>query len=395
MMPGASVLPIVDAAYDLSADLPATISAIARAAARAVGCGPIAVVPVDPDARFDPAAVRFERAEPHYVARFLDWQQQMSVATRRSLMALSARAIRVRPEAHDEGPAELSTITCDVSSLYVLANTGAGGGLHIAFNHPDRREWQLARLRRFHGIARHLATAWRLRTAMTRAGVPPIAAELRGDGTSELAPSASTGSARDALRRGVLAQERARTRCADGCELWPALVAGRWSLLDAFTAGGMRYIVAYENPVEPAPLRALAPREQRILELALAGRAGKWIALELEMSESAVTRTLRGALHRIGAIDTTALAGVRTARFTALEVSGVDLAVARLPATAVPRASLSGAEQAIVSSVLDGKRIAAIAVERGTSARTVSHQIVSVYRKLGISSRRELVAFFT
>jgi DNA-binding NarL/FixJ family response regulator len=163
------------------------------------------------------------------------------------------------------------------------------------------------------------------------------------------------------------------------------------SLLDAFAAGGTRYVVAYENPAEPVPLRALAPREQRVLELALAGHAGKWIAPELALSESVVARALRTALDRIGAIDTAALAGVRTARFEPLEGLGVQLAVARLPAAA-PKASLSSAEQAIVSSVLDGKRTAAIAEERGTSTRTVSHQIVSAYRKLGVSSRRELLA---
>jgi DNA-binding CsgD family transcriptional regulator len=53
--------------------------------------------------------------------------------------------------------------------------------------------------------------------------------------------------------------------------------------------------------------------------------------------------------------------------------------------------SLSEAERAIVDSLLSGKRIGAIARERGTSPRTVGHQIASVYRKLDISSRRELL----
>jgi DNA-binding NarL/FixJ family response regulator len=378
------VLPIVDAAYDLSGVVAATTAAIARAAARIIGSGPVAVVPLEADAPFDPAAVRFERAEPHYVTRFLDWQQQMSAAARRSLMASRAQAIHVRPEARGEGPAELGAIACDLSSLYVMGNTGAGGGLHIAFNHPDRREWEPTRLRHFHDVARHLASAWRLRTAMMHAAAQRIAAGLR----VEAEP------VRAALRGAVLAREGARApRAAGDRELWPALVAGHWRLLDAFTAEGTRYFVAYENPREPAPLRALAPREQHILELTLAGNAGKWISHELVTSESTVTRTLHTALHRIGATGTTALAGVRTARFEPFECLGLELAVARSPVTTRRQTSLSGAEQAIVSSLLEGKGIAAIALERGTSTRTVSHQIASVYRKLGISSRRELLAF--
>jgi DNA-binding CsgD family transcriptional regulator len=38
---------------------------------------------------------------------------------------------------------------------------------------------------------------------------------------------------------------------------------------------------------------------------------------------------------------------------------------------------------------------AAIARERGTSPRTVAHQISSSYQKLGVSSRREPVALST
>jgi DNA-binding NarL/FixJ family response regulator len=179
--------------------------------------------------------------------------------------------------------------------------------------------------------------------------------------------------------------------------LWPALVAGRWSLLDAFTVAETRYIVAYENPAETAALRALSLREQSVMELALAGRSGKWIGLELQLPESAVTRTLRTALRRIGVADTAALAGVRTARFEPLEGLnvGVDLALARLAPAAHAQASLSDAERAIVTSILGGKRIAAIAQERGTSTRTVAHQIANTYRKLGISSRRELLALLT
>jgi DNA-binding CsgD family transcriptional regulator len=220
------------------------------------------------------------------------------------------------------------------------------------------------------------------------------AAELRLDGTPTcVSAEASTATARDALRRAVLARERARASRRPTGELWPALIAGRWSLFDAFTAGGARYVVAYENPDEPTALRAQNPRERAVLEHTLAGRSGKWVALELALSESAVTRTLRTALRKLGVADTAALAGVRAARFEPLD--GVDartgLAVAMLTVVgSLP--SLSDAERDIVAGLLGGKRIAAIAHDRQTSPRTVANQLANVYRKLGVSSHRELLA---
>jgi DNA-binding CsgD family transcriptional regulator len=68
--------------------------------------------------------------------------------------------------------------------------------------------------------------------------------------------------------------------------------------------------------------------------------------------------------------------------------------VARLTHAAAT-SRLSDAERAIVTSIISGKRIGAIACERGTSPRTVCNQLASVYRKLGVSSRREVLALFT
>lgn len=106
-----------------------------------------------------------------------------------------------------------------------------------------------------------------------------------------------------------------------------------------------------------------------------------------------MTRTLRAALHKLGAADAAALSGVRNAQFEPFEDlnAGVDLAIARLMPAASVRANLSSAERAIVDGLLGGKDIAAIARERGTSPRTVAHQITSTYQKLGVSSRRELL----
>lgn len=193
----------------------------------------------------------------------------------------------------------------------------------------------------------------------------------------------------------MLAWDQARIAPRSDAELlWPAWLVGRWSLFDAFTAGGARYIVAIRNPEPIAARRALTPREQIVLEDALAGRAGKWIASELKLSESVIARTLRLALNKLGAPDEATLAGVPALAFEPLHGVGTetDLAVARTAPAARSLANLSDAERSIATDLFDGKRIPEIAFERGTSPRTVAHQICSVYRKLGASSRRELLA---
>jgi DNA-binding NarL/FixJ family response regulator len=204
---------------------------------------------------------------------------------------------------------------------------------------------------------------------------------------------------REVLRHAAIAQDRFAERREPHRErtLWDWLLAGRWSILDVFPVREMRYVIAYQNPEDGAVRRALPERDRAVLELALAGRSGKWIALELQLSESTVARTFRRALRRLGVTDTTTLMGIRNARFESLEglAMGVNLAMARLTPVAPSAAVLSDAERDVVAGILGGKRAAAIARERGTSIRTVTKQITSIYKKLGASSRREALVLLT
>lgn len=201
--------------------------------------------------------------------------------------------------------------------------------------------------------------------------------------------------AREILRHAAITQDRVTEKAEPHRKqtLWERLLSGHWSILDIFSVSEIRYVIAYKNP-DGVALSALAERDRAVLELALAGRSGKWIALELQLSESTVARTFHRAIHRLGVADTTALMGIRNALFESLEglAIGVDLAMTRLTPVASSAAVLSDAERAVVASILRGERAAAIARERGTSIRTVANQITSIYKKLGVSSRREALA---
>ena len=54
--------------------------------------------------------------------------------------------------------------------------------------------------------------------------------------------------------------------------------------------------------------------------------------------------------------------------------------------------SLTAAEREVITALLEGKSHAEIAARRGRSADTVAKQAGSAFRKLGVSSRSELVA---
>lgn len=61
---------------------------------------------------------------------------------------------------------------------------------------------------------------------------------------------------------------------------------------------------------------------------------------------------------------------------------------------AIPDGSepLTDAESAVVRAMLEAKSNAEIATERSCAVRTIANQVASVFRKLGVRSRSELVA---
>lgn len=58
----------------------------------------------------------------------------------------------------------------------------------------------------------------------------------------------------------------------------------------------------------------------------------------------------------------------------------------------VALSSLSNAERAVMSGILEGRSNAEIAALRGTSVRTVANQVAKLFDKLGVRSRAELTA---
>lgn len=62
------------------------------------------------------------------------------------------------------------------------------------------------------------------------------------------------------------------------------------------------------------------------------------------------------------------------------------------PATPPPSTGLTASEQAVFLALLAGQSNREIAESRGRSQRTVANQVASIFHKLGVGSRAELVA---
>ena len=82
--------------------------------------------------------------------------------------------------------------------------------------------------------------------------------------------------------------------------------------------------------------------------------------------------------------------GTKATRFT---VAGEELAILSFPVLEpeLPE-DVTQAERDVVRLVILGKSNAEIARERGTSIRTVANQMQSIFKKLGVFSRAELIA---
>jgi DNA-binding NarL/FixJ family response regulator len=159
-------------------------------------------------------------------------------------------------------------------------------------------------------LSAHITAAQRLRSKLAAADLAAARLEraeavLAPDGAvSHATGEAKSRRARDALRAGLRAMERARgplrqQSSVEALETWRGLVAGRWSLVDHFDSDGRRYVVAHRNAPEVADPRGLTARERQIAGYADLGRSNKEIAYELGLSQATVAVHLARARSKL------------------------------------------------------------------------------------------------
>ncbi|SFE35103.1 helix-turn-helix transcriptional regulator [Nitrosomonas sp. Nm166] len=290
--------------------------------------------------------------------------------------------------------------------LVINCQSGIGSGVSIGVLLKETSTVTAQERRRWSQIAAHIGAAIRLRNMAARLSIdsPEVEAILDSGGTIQDARGpAKDHDVRDKLREVVRYIERSRTQVGrenvdEALNNWEGLVSGRWSMVDRFDSDGRRFIVAIKNdPAYPDP-RGLTPRERQIAEYVGLGCASKEIAYTLGLSEAAITNCTARVQNKLGITSRPELVaffapnGFRR-KLAETMLSGRQLLIGAYPLVNTRQlAGLSETERDIVALLIAGSTNADIAQRRGSSEHTVANQVQSIFRKLSVRSRGELVA---
>lgn len=313
-----SPIDVIEAAYDLALDDQAWLKNLAKAVSPLIegGHGVYGYyydVTIRPDRWFDSCVLVGASRD---VIKFLkqlvardDRRMAENIHAHSEALESALQAARRSGfgEATKHGPF-VEFLTKTKARDYVAFRTIEAGGKGVAISAAQSRERIIDRRtqRLWSRVAAHVAAARRLREALHGHEVPTEAVLLPNGKIEHAQGAAAPKRARDVLRAAVLHQERARGRLrqrdpAGAIEMWPALVSGRWSLVDRFDREGRRYFVARPNEPGLQDPRALSPRERVIVHLAALGKPIKLVAYELGLGESTISTHLGSALRKLGA----------------------------------------------------------------------------------------------
>jgi DNA-binding NarL/FixJ family response regulator len=207
------------------------------------------------------------------------------------------------------------------------------------------------------------------------------------------------------LRERAIAADAASTMEMSLALLWRELTRGLCKVVDAFFTDERCYLVV--AACAEAPFDAPAGRRLQILEAIMCGTGQKNIAIELGLAPSTIALNARLALASLG-VDTkpsrvhpllmlaAKASNDRDAAFLSrLALIADDHRALRVVAIPRPDRCLAGvlptAELAVVRSLIEGVCYRDIAQLRGTSTRTIANQITSVFRRMRVSGRSELL----
>lgn len=248
-------------------------------------------------------------------------------------------------------------------------------------------------------VGAHIAAGARLRARLSTPGVDGAAAifDPRSGVLEVQEHSLKSKSRRAHLRQLIEARSQAEKLAADrpldAMGLWQGLVAGNWSLMDVIDSDGRPLTVLRENAIDVRSSVRLSERERQVAYLVGRGHHVKLVAYELGLTPSTVRSQLRAALRKLNLEDRVGLIRLVGSVFRpnkTTEIEELGLLALSEGALDLP-AVLTDAERDVARFVYDGLTNQDIADQRGTAVRTVANQLASIYRKLGLSSREELV----
>jgi DNA-binding NarL/FixJ family response regulator len=187
--------------------------------------------------------------------------------------------------------------------------------------------------------------------------------------------------------------------------LWRELTLGLCKIEDGFFSETRCFLLTSrsEGPAQP-----LQGRRREILEAVLCGVGQKNIAVELALAPSTIALNARVALDGLGMSSRPSRAhpllmlaakaarcqdGRVTGALSFVEHEGKSVRVISLPRPDLRLGeTLPPAELSVVKSLIEGACYEEIAQMRGTSTRTIANQITTVFKRLKVSGRSELLS---
>jgi len=183
--------------------------------------------------------------------------------------------------------------------------------------------------------------------------------------------------------------------------LWQGLLDGDWALVMHADHGEQRLLLARQNLRDTGVSQALTARERAAAKLALLGRSTKYVAYELKVSLSSASTLVASAIKKLGLrsrVELTEIFGLTRGTLPGdlcahrFDAEGELYVLFQAPLRKLqPPGCLTEAEREVVLGVLSKQSNAEIARARQTSINTVANQLRTVYSKLGISGRFELI----
>ena len=289
--------------------------------------------------------------------------------------------------------------------LVINCQTGVGSGASIGVLLKETSKATDQEKRRWPQIAAHLGAAMRLRNIAAALSLENSTIEAVLESDEDVYDARGPAKDRDAratLRTIVRRIEHSRTRegredVDEALANWEGLVSGRWSLVDYFDSDQRRFIVAIKNdPAYPDP-RGLTPRERQVAEYVGLGRSSKEIAYTLGLSESAITNCTARVQDKLGMASRTELVSFFAPNGFRRKLAEKSISDERFLIASSSLINtkdfenLSEAEREITILMIAGSTNADIAEKRGVSEYTIANQVQSIFRKLCVRSRGELV----
>jgi len=176
-------------------------------------------------------------------------------------------------------------------------------------------------------------------------------------------------------------------------------VKGFCYLIDYFDAKFTRFVIGVKhNSIDPNPQK-LTKQEWRIAQFVGIGLAIKEISYKLGISQSSVSNSIsriRKKFRFSSYIELAAFfshSGLST-KLTQVSIAGEELLIGFFPLINNNHTKhLTQSELVVLEFLLSGLANDDIARHRNVTERTIANQVQSIYRKLGVTSRKQLITF--